>query len=124
MPYFRKTICSHPNCPNYAESGSRYCVEHKKRYAPSRDTTSKYEDYYHEGRFKKKRKLFLIAHPYCEECKRKGIWTLSNTLHHTHGFCDRATFYDEMWWEAWCKSCHSRLHTQVNNEELYKRFNK
>lgn len=123
MPYFRKIICSYPNCPNCAESGSRYCAEHKKINPNNRDTTSKFVSFYKTTWWKKHRKSFLAAHRYCEECLKQGEYALAYTVHHSQGFCDWSSFCDISKWEAVCASCHSQIHTQVNNEELYQRFN-
>lgn len=121
MPYFRKTICAYPNCPNYADPGSRYCAEHKKSNPTNRDTTSKFVSFYKTSWWKKHREAFLVSHPYCEECLKNGKHKLAYTVHHSQGFCDWSTFCDVSKWEAVCASCHSQIHTQVNNEELYNR---
>lgn len=123
MPYIRKTVCSYPNCPNYAEQGSKYCTEHKKTNPTNRDTTSKFVSFYKTSWWRKHRQAFLVAHPYCEECIKTEKYTLAYTVHHSQGFCDWSTFCDISKWEAVCSSCHSQIHTQINNTELYNKYN-
>lgn len=116
--YVRKKICSSPHCPNYALPNSAYCEEHQKE-APSRDSTSKYKEFYNSGIWKKLRRKFLISHIYCDECLKQGKYSLSNTVHHSLGFNSMETFLDQSKWVALCSSCHSKIHTKVTNEELY-----
>lgn len=120
IAYYRKKPCAHPGCKNYATDGS-YCSDHQEAHAPSRNTTSKFVPFYKTTWWKKHREAFLVSHIYCEECKRKGMYTLAQTVHHTRGFCDWSTFCDVSKWEAWCSSCHSKLHTTITNEQLYEK---
>lgn len=121
MSYFRKTICSYPNCPNCVESGSKYCTEHKKANPSNRDTTSKFEWLYKLPRWRKDRKEFLLKPEnfFCIECGKP-----SQLPHHSQGFNDYESFFDKSKWVPMCMSCHSRLHTQITNEELWNKYHK
>lgn len=120
MAYFRKKICAYPNCPNYAEKDSAYCEQHKKA-EPSRDTTSKYRWLYKLTRWEKQRKQWLLR-PENSRCYMCG--KPSQLPHHSEGFCDYQTFFDDSKWKPMCKSCHSKLHTTITNEELYNKYHK
>lgn len=117
--YVRKKICSAPGCNKYALSNSAYCEEHQKTV--SRDTTSKFKEFYHSTYWKKARRLFLLNHNWCEECLKQGRFTLSKVVHHSKGFGDWQSFCDKSKWVALCESCHSKIHTQVTNEDLWNR---
>lgn len=120
MPYYRKKICASPNCKNYAESGSAWCKEHQRNV--SRDTTSEWVAFYKSSWWTKARKKFLLSHIWCEECLKEWKHTPSALPHHKFGFNSWETFCDMSKWEAVCKSCHSRIHTQITNEELWNKF--
>lgn len=119
MPYYRKTICLFAGCKNYATHGA-YCEKHK--HEANRDTTSKHVRLYKLPRWESARKSFLIDRIWCEECLKNDIYTPANTVHHSHGFVDYNSFFDKRWWVALCASCHSKIHSQLTNEDLWNKF--
>lgn len=116
--YSPKRICAKAGCSNYATHGA-YCEKHKKEI--NRGTTSKYSSFYQKTVWKKARITFLSQSEniWCAKCLENGIYTPSNTVHHSQGFKDFQTFMDKSKWVAWCDSCHSSYHTQITNGELY-----
>ena len=118
MAYFKKKICSKAGCTSYATNGA-FCEEHTPK--GNRDTTSKFAPFYHRTWWKRERKNFLIRpeNTWCVECLKENKHTLSDTVHHEFGFSSYNEFCDKRHWVGICSSCHSRLHQQVNNEELY-----
>ena len=116
MGYIAKRPCAYGGCKNDATSG-QYCDEHKRTV--NRATTSKHVGLYKTERWKKERKQFLENHVWCEECLKCGLYTPANTVHHAHGFCDYVSFFDSRYWVALCTSCHSKIHTQVTNDDLW-----
>ena len=122
MGYVRKKICSSAGCNEYALPNSAYCEKHQKEI--NRSSTSKFLSFYKTAFWQKARKQFLLDHIWCEECLRQGKHTLSDTVHHSQGFRDWETFCDISKWEAVCGSCHSTIHRNLTNEELYARNNK
>lgn len=119
MTYIPKKPCAHYGCKNYATQG-QYCDEHKCNI--QRGTTSKFVSFYKTTRWKTARQHFLTIHIWCEECLKNNRHTLADTVHHAHGFCDYNSFFDSHYWIALCASCHSKIHTQVTNEELWNKW--
>lgn len=119
MGYIRKKICSVAGCNDYALSNSAYCEKHQRNV--SRETTSEYTQYYNTYYWRKARRAFLIktANTWCAECLKKGEYSIADTVHHARGFINWETFCDQKYWVALCNSCHSRIHTQITNKELY-----
>ena len=122
MPYIRKRICSATGCNQYAEEGSNYCSEHRKKFE-KRGTTSAFVPFYKTAWWRKHREAFLLKHIWCEECLKRGIHKTADTVHHRCGYNSWSTFCDISKWEAICASCHSKIHTTVTNEELYQKYN-
>lgn len=118
MSYTRKTVCAAPGCNGYAIKSSKFCAEHAVK--PNRDTTSKFASYYKTKTWIDLRKRFLLQHVYCEECLKRGVYTPATTVHHSQGFNDWQSFIDVDKYVALCSSCHSRIHQNMTNEELYK----
>ena len=119
MGYIRKKICSAAGCNDYALPNSAYCEKHQRNV--SRETTSEFVQFYKTTYWKKARRAFLLKHTWCAECEKQGKLTLSDTVHHAQGFMDWQTFCDQSKWVALCSSCHSKIHTQITNKELYAR---
>jgi len=109
MPYKPKRPCAYLGCSRLAESG-QYCAEHQKKRNKQynkfeRDPKSNKR----YGRaWKRIRDRYIKAHPLCEECKRNGILTPAEEVHHITplskgGGNERSNLM------SLCKSCHSRI---------------
>lgn len=118
MPYYKKKICAKSGCTNYATDGA-FCEEHK----PKRGTTSKFTQFYKTSYWQKARKQFLLSNIWCVNCLKNGKHTLADTVHHTVGFSDFTSFCDQSKWVAICSSCHSKIHIEKTNEDLWREYN-
>jgi 5-methylcytosine-specific restriction protein A len=71
----------------------------------------------YDSRWNKARLAFLAAHPLCEACKRRGVYTRATVVDHIvphRG--DQALFWDESNWQALCKPCHDK---KTGEEDRY-----
>ena len=83
LPRKPKHPCSHPGCPELVEYGERYCEKHLK------EENKRYEKYDRDpavrrryGRARKRiRDSYAAAHPLCELCMEKGIYTKTEEIH-------------------------------------------
>lgn len=109
MPYKPKRPCAFPGCSRLADNG-QYCAEHQKemnkqynKFERDPESNKRY------GRaWKRIRDRYIEAHPLCEECKRNGILTPAEEVHHITplskgGGNERSNLM------SLCKSCHSRI---------------
>ena len=109
MPYKPKRPCAYPGCSRSAENG-QYCAEHQKvinkqynKFERDPETNKRY------GRaWKRIRDRYIKLQPLCEECKRNGILTTAEEVHHIKplskgGGNERSNLM------SLCKSCHSRI---------------
>lgn len=106
MPYKPKVPCKHPGCANLVVGGNKYCNEHKPLHPE--DTRSAAKRGYN-NKWQAKRKRFLIQHPLCEDCKRKGKITKATVVDHIiphRG--DKKLMWDENNWQSLCKPCHDK----------------
>lgn len=114
MPMKPKVPCQHPGCAELVEAGKRYCEKHLPlhpeytRSASSRGYGSKW---------RRVSKSYLEAHPLCEECRKRGIYTKATVVDHIvphRG--DQKLFWDQSNYQALCKKCHDR---KTFNEDLH-----
>lgn len=113
MPRKPKHPCSHPGCPNLVDYGKRYCEKHEReenknyeRYGRDPATRKRY------GRaWKRIRDSYAAAHPLCEECLKRGIYTPTEEIHHKLPLSKGGT-HDRNNLMALCKSCHARIHAE------------
>ncbi len=109
IPYKPKRACAYTGCSRLAESG-KYCIEHQKernkqynKFERDPESNKRY------GRaWKRIRDRYINLHPLCEECKRNGILTPAEEVHHIKplskgGGNERSNLM------SLCKSCHSRI---------------
>jgi len=136
MPRKPKHPCSFPGCPNLVESGRRYCEEHE------REENKRYERYDRDpatrkryGRaWKRIRDSYAAAHPLCEECLKRSIYTPTEEIHHKLPLSKgcgspvetsrsqtekhrpsrqvRPGTHDRNNLMALCKSCHAKIHAE------------
>lgn len=111
MPMKPKHPCGYPGCPNLTDR--QYCPDHEammnKRYEKyDRDPTVKKR----YGRsWMKIRKYYVQLHPFCEECMKRGVLTMTQEVHHIVPLSEGGT-HDMDNLIALCKSCHSRIHAE------------
>ena len=111
MPRKPKRPCSYPGCPNLTDG--RFCEEHAKEEARH------YEHYERDpatkrryGRaWKRIRDSYAAAHPLCEECLAKGVYTPTEEIHHILPLSQGGT-HDRENLKALCKACHARIHAE------------
>lgn len=106
MPIRSKIPCQYPGCPNLVNAGEKYCKEHSKM--KPKDNRSAFQRGYTK-KWQKESKEYLMAHPFCEECRRHGILRTADVVDHIkphHG--DSKSFWDKDNWQSLCKSCHDK----------------
>ena len=103
--------CKRPGCYSLAVDGSDFCERHQQ--APARLETAEprlsaaQRGYGH--RWRKLRDWFIRAHPYCEECLKKGIMTLATDVDHIQPHKgDARLLFDVSNLQSLCHECHSR----------------
>lgn len=72
-------------------------------------------------RWNKARRVFLAAHPLCEECLKEGRYTKATVVDHIiphRG--DPKLFWDESNWQALCKKCHDKKTGKYDSRPEYK----
>jgi len=110
MPNKPKKPCSYNRCPNLVELGHFYCKEHRKKntrqYEKDRGSSTQRG---YNSRWRKARIIYLKEHPLCVECLKENIITEATVVDHIiphRG--DMVLFWNELNWQAKCKSCHDR----------------
>lgn len=108
MPYKPKRPCSYPGCPKLVDG--RFCEEHAKqefkryeKYERDPDKAKRYG-----RRWQRIRDRFIAAHPLCEECKKYGITTVAEEVHHIKPLAQGGSNAEDNLLSL-CKSCHSRI---------------
>lgn len=118
MPSKPMVPCRHPGCPELVPAGQRYCEKHKGLH-PEEVRSAGSRGY--NRRWQKARKRFLQAHPLCEECMKKGVYTKATVVDHIiphRG--DPKLFWDESNWQALCKRCHDKKTGNEDSHPMYK----
>ena len=114
MPRKPLKPCKHPNCPKLTEGD--YCEKHIKLHQrPSAQKRG------YDYRCQKASKLFLIAHPFCEYCKKENRLVKATVGDHIiphRG--DKELFWNESNWQALCKRCHDHKTMTEDRYEEYK----
>ena len=114
MPKMPKHPCDFPGCPNLTDR--RYCEEHAKQ------ENRRYERYQRDPATKRRygrawqriRNRYVAAHPFCEECYKKGILTPTEEIHHITPLAHGGTHADDNLM-ALCKPCHSRITVEMGD---------
>jgi 5-methylcytosine-specific restriction protein A len=108
MPTKPKHPCNYPGCP--ALTHNRFCDTHAVIYA------RQYEKYerapetrkFYGGAWRAVRKRFLLEHPLCEDCERRGRLTPAREVHHIIPLRSGGT-NEPTNLRALCKPCHSAI---------------
>nr|DAD64642.1 MAG TPA: HNH endonuclease [Caudoviricetes sp.] len=111
MPRKPKRPCSYPGCPKLTEG--RFCEEHQ------REENRRYEKYDRDplvhrkyGQvWKRLRDSYVKAHPFCEECFKKGMMVPVEEVHHIKPLSEGGSHSKDNLISL-CKSCHARIHAK------------
>ena len=73
---------------------------------------------YHSSRWRRLRRQFLSAHPYCCLCQAEGRVEPARVVDHAlgHGPHWRQTFWDMRHWRALCRDHHNRISAAEGRE--------
>ena len=115
MPYKPKRPCAYPGCGRLAER-EQYCAEHQKvvdiqynQYQRDPKSNKRY------GRsWKRIRDRYIAAHPLCEECLKRGVYTSATEVHHRLPLSRGGTHVDSNL-EALCTPCHSKITAEMGD---------
>ena len=108
MPYKPKHPCAHPGCPELVPYGEKYCEKHKKMH-PEEVRSAASRGY--GSRWNKARKMYLAAHPLCEQCLKEGRYVAVEEVHHIVPLADGGS-NDESNLMSLCRSCHEKIHRE------------
>ncbi len=114
MPRKPKRPCSHLGCPKLTDG--RFCEEHAKQEA------KRYEKYDRDPAVRRRygrawtriRNRYAAAHPFCEECYKRGVFTPMEEVHHILPLSRGGTHADDNLMSL-CKSCHSRITAEMGD---------
>jgi len=114
MPRKPKRPCSYPGCPKLTDG--RFCEEHAKLEA------KRYEKYDRDPAVRRRygrawtriRNRYAAAHPFCEECYKRGVLTPMEEVHHILPLSRGGTHADDNLMSL-CKSCHSRITAEMGD---------
>ena len=114
MPKMPKHPCGFPGCPNLTDG--RFCEEHAKQ------ENRRYERYQRDPATKRRygrawqriRDRYAAAHPFCEECYKRGVLTPTEEIHHIKPLAHGGT-HAENNLMALCKPCHSRITAEMGD---------
>ena len=111
LPRKPKRPCSYPGCPRLTEG--RFCEEHQ------REENRRYEKYERDSTvhrkygqvWKRLRDSYVKAHPFCEECFKKGMIVPVEEVHHIKPLSEGGNHSKDNLISL-CKSCHARIHAK------------
>lgn len=114
MPKQPRRPCGFPGCPNLTDG--RFCEEHAKQ------ENRRYERYQRDPATKRRygrawqriRDRYAAAHPFCEECYKRGILTPTEEIHHIVPLSHGGTHAEDNLM-ALCKPCHSRITVEMGD---------
>ena len=121
MPKMPKRPCGFPGCPNLTDG--RFCEEHAKQ------ETRRYERYQRDPATKRRygrawqriRDRYAAAHPFCEECYKRGVLTPTEEIHHIKPLAHGGTHAEDNLM-ALCKPCHSRITVEMGDRWPQKEY--
>lgn len=114
MPKQPRRPCGFPGCPNLTDG--RFCKEHAKQ------ENRRYERYQRDPATKRRygrawqhiRDRYAAAHPFCEECYKRGVLTPTEEIHHIVPLSHGGTHAEDNLM-ALCKPCHSRITVEMGD---------
>ena len=119
MPTKPNTPCRHPGCPALVPAGKKYCDKHKPLHIAEDRPNAAARGY--DSRWQRARKVYLAAHPLCEECRKNGRYVKATDVDHIIAHRgDQDLFWDQSNWQALCHSCHSKKTNREDMHPVYK----
>ena len=110
--------CAYPQCPKIVST--KYCDDHKHIQSEvSRGTRGTTSEQGYGITWQKVRKIHLLNHPLCEDCKQQGIVKPALEVHHIVEL-KRGGTNEDYNLQSLCKSCHSK-HTRSGKDVLARR---
>lgn len=115
MPSKALKFCNHPGCSELVTGG--YCEKHQAEFEDKIKNEKKKRETYrasasergYGSRWQKASKLFLLKHPLCAECLKRGMTTPAKEVDHIVPHKgDMKLFWDRRNWQGLCHQCHSR----------------
>lgn len=114
MPKTPRRPCGFPGCPNLTDG--RFCEAHAKQ------ENRRYERYQRDPATKRRygrawqriRDRYAAAHPFCEECYKRGVLTPTEEIHHIKPLAHGGTHAEDNLM-ALCKPCHSRITVEMGD---------
>ena len=114
VPKMPKRPCGFPGCPNLTDG--RFCEAHAKQ------ENRRYEKYDRDPAVRRRygrawqriRDRYAAAHPFCEECYKRGVLTPTEEIHHIKPLAHGGTHADDNLM-ALCKPCHSRITVEMGD---------
>lgn len=89
--------------PRLAEQASRVAVAAPASWRAGLTSTQRGYGY----RWQLARERYLLDHPLCVYCARRGMTTAAGVVDHIVAHCgDQDLFWDEANWQSLCKPCH------------------
>lgn len=121
MPKMPRRPCGFPGCPNLTDG--RFCEEHAKQ------ENRRYERYQRDPATKRRygrawqriRDRYAAAHPFCEECYKRGVLTPTEEIHHIKPLAHGGTHAEDNLM-ALCKPCHSRITVEMGDRWPQKEY--
>ena len=121
MPKMPKRPCGFPGCPNLTDG--RFCEEHAKQ------ENRRYERYQRDPATKRRygrawqriRDRYAAAHPFCEECYKRGVLTPTEEINHIKPLAHGGTHAEDNLM-ALCKPCHSRITVEMGDRWPQKEY--
>jgi 5-methylcytosine-specific restriction enzyme A len=106
MPHKPPHPCGYPRCPAVVQAG-RYCPAHARQSERQRGSAAGRG---YDARWQRLRRVFLLAHPWCEceEHRGKASASPASEVHHKIPMAQGGT-HDESNLMALSKPCHSRI---------------
>ena len=117
MPHKPKHPCAHPGCPELVPYGEKYCEKHKGMH-PEEVRSASSRGY--GSRWNKARKMYLAAHPLCEQCLKEGRYTKATVVDHIKPHRGNPElFWNPDNWQALCKPCHDKKTGRYDSKPEY-----
>ena len=106
-PQKAKRPCLSSGCKDFA-SNKGYCDKHQSRVKQrDRDRGTAHQRGY-DAEWKKHRDQFLLEHPLCVECRRKGYVMPATVVDHIVPHKgDKELFWDKKNWQSLCETHHN-----------------